>query len=285
MATDSGSLDKRLTPARGDIAAAHLKGLVEAQRFVEGAPHQVIASAAALRRAPAEDAMLETQALFGDTFTVYDANDGWAWGQMASDGYVGWVRAAELSADCASPTHDIAALRTFAFARPDLKSSPLLALSLTSRVAVTDSDGKWSKVAHGGWIYTAHLRALSAHAPDWVSEAERFLGVPYLWGGKDSLGLDCSGLVQTAMASAGVSAPRDTDMQEASVGAPVTIDLGALKRGDLVFWKGHVGVMLDATRLLHANAYHMMVAIEPVREAVARIGDAAGPVTSIRRTM
>lgn len=285
MATETGSLDKRLTPARGDIAAAYLKGLVEAQRFVEGAPHQIIASAAAVRRAPGDEAMLETQALFGDTFTVFDARDGWAWGQMASDGYVGWVRAADLSPDCASSTHAVAVLRTFAFARPDLKSPPLVTLSLTSKVAATESDGKWSKIAHGGWVYTAHLRALSGSASDWVGEAERFLGAPYLWGGKDGFGLDCSGLVQTAMASAGISAPRDADMQEAAVGTPVTIDLGSLRRGDLVFWKGHVGVMLDASRLLHANAHHLMVAIEPVREAIARIEDAAGPVTSIRRTM
>ncbi len=285
MANAPGSPDKRLTPARGDIAAAHLKGLVEAQRFVEGAPHQVVTAAAAVRRAPADDAMLETQALFGDGFTVYDVKDGWAWGQMASDSYVGWVRASDLSADISTPTHAIAALRTFAFSRPDLKSPPRLALNLSSHVGVTERDGKWSKVAHGGWVYSAHLRPLSEHAPDWVSEAERFLGAPYLWGGKDSLGLDCSGLVQTALAAAGVAAPRDTDMQEASVGRPVTIDLGALKRGDLVFWKGHVGVMLDASRLLHANAHHMMAAIEPVRDAVMRIEDAAGPVTSIRRTM
>ncbi|KAF0176287.1 MAG: C40 family peptidase [Hyphomonadaceae bacterium] len=285
MASEPGSLDKRLTPARGDIAAAHLKGQVEAQRFVEGAPHQVIASAAAVRRAPGDDAMLETQALFGDTFTVYDAKDGWAWGQMESDAYVGFVSAASLSAEIAAPTHAVAALRTYVFSRPDLKSVPLLSLSLTSQVGVIETDGKWSKIAHGGWIYTAHLRPLPLYATDWVGEAERFLGAPYLWGGKDSLGLDCSGLIQTAMASAGISAPRDTDMQEAFVGKPVTIDLGALKRGDLVFWKGHVGVMLDASRLLHANAHHMMTAIEPVREAVVRIKDAAGPVTSIRRTM
>jgi len=278
--------DKRLTPARGDIAAAHLKGKVEAGRFVEGKARQVIAPALALRRAPADDAMLETQALFGDGFTIYDERDGWVWGQSARDDYVGWAKAADLTADIAAPTHEIAVLRTLAFSGPDLKSAPKLALSLSSRVAITQTDGKWAKAAHAGWIYRAHLRPIGEHASgDWVSEAEKFLGAPYLWGGKDSFGLDCSGLMQTAMASAGLSAPRDTDMQEASVGKPLTIDLGALKRGDLVFWKGHVGVMLDETRLLHANAFHMMTAIEPVREAVARIEAVAGPVTSIRRTL
>lgn len=278
--------DKRLTAARGDIAAAHLKGRVQADRFVEGKARQVIAPALALRRTGADDAMLETQALFGDGFTVYDERDGWVWGQSARDGYVGWAKASDLSADIVAPTHEVAVLRTLAFSHPDLKSAPTLALSLTSHVAVTETDGKWAKAAHAGWIYRAHLRPIGEHATgDWVAEAEKFLGTPYLWGGKDSFGLDCSGLMQTAMASAGIVAPRDTDMQEAGVGKAITIDLGNLKRGDMVFWKGHVGVMLDETRLLHANAFHMMTAIEPVREAVARIEAVAGPVTSIRRTL
>lgn len=279
------SFDKRLTPARNDIAAAHLKGLVSADRFVDGAARQVIVSAASVRRSPAEDAMLETQILFGDGFTVYEDKDGWSWGQMASDGYVGFVRSADLTAEITAATHEIAVLRTFAFSGPDLKSAPNLMLSLSSRISVLGSDGKWVRAAHVGWIYEAHLRPLGAHAGDWVAEAERFVGAPYLWGGKDSFGLDCSGLMQTAMASAGIAAPRDTDMLEAQIGKAITIDLGALKRGDMVFWKGHVGVMLDGERLLHANAHHMMTAIEPVREAVARIEAVAGPVTSIRRTL
>ncbi len=279
------TFDKRLTPARGDIAAAHLKGQVSAERFVDGAPRQVIASAAAVRRMPADDAMLETQILFGDGFTAYEEKAGWSWGQMASDGYVGFVRSADLSEDLVTPTHEIAVLRTFAFSGPDLKSLPRLSLSLTSRVGAVETDGKWVRVAHAGWVYAAHLRPLGTHASDWVGEAERFVGAPYLWGGKDSFGLDCSGLMQTAMASAGITAPRDTDMLEARTGKAITIDLGGLKRGDMVFWKGHVGVMLDGERLLHANAHHMMTAIEPVREAVVRIEAVAGPVTSIRRTL
>lgn len=279
------AFDKRLTPARPDIAAAHLKGQVEADRFVEGVQRQVIVPAAAIRRGASDDAMLETQALFGDVFTVYADEGGWSWGQMARDGYVGFVRSDSLTAEIAAPTHEIAVLRTYAFSGPDLKSPPRLMLSLASRISVLETDGKWARAAHAGWIYAAHLRPLGVHAADWVAEAERFVGAPYLWGGKDSFGLDCSGLMQTAMASAGIAAPRDTDMQEAQVGKPITIDLGALRRGDMVFWKGHVGVMLDGERLLHANAHHMMTAIEPVREAVARIEAVAGPVTSIRRTM
>jgi cell wall-associated NlpC family hydrolase len=279
------AFDKRLTPARGDIAAAHLKGQVNAERFVEGVARQVIVSAAAVRRSPDDDAMLETQILFGDGFTTYEDKDGWSWGQMASDGYVGFVRSDCLTTELTAPTHEIAVLRTFAFSGPDLKSAPRLMLSLSSRISVLEADGKWVRAAHAGWIFAAHVRPLRAHAGDWVAEAERFVGAPYLWGGKDSFGLDCSGLMQTAMASAGISAPRDTDMQEAQVGKAITIDLGALKRGDMVFWKGHVGVMLDGERLLHANAHHMATAIEPVREAISRIGAVAGPVTSIRRTM
>jgi len=284
-AFDPGGLDPRVTPARADLAAAHLKGKVVAERFVEGGRRQVIVSAAALRRAPDDDAMMDTQALFGDEVVVYDSKGGWAWVQMSPDGYVGWLRESDLTADIVPPTHEIAALRTYAFAHPDMKSAPRLALSLACHVSVVEADGKWSRIAHGGWVYAAHLRPLGAHAGDWVSEAERFVGTPYIWGGKDSFGLDCSGLVQTAMASAGRSAPRDADMQEALVGKEITIDLGALKRGDLVFWTGHVGIMLDGERLLHANSLHMMVSIEPIRDAVARIENTTGPVTSIRRTL
>ena len=278
--------DKRLTPARGDIAAAHLKGKVEAGRFVEGKARQVIAPALALRRAPADDAMLETQALFGDGFTIYDERDGWVWGQSARDDYVGWAKAADLTADIAAPTHEIAVLRTLAFSGPDLKSAPKLALSLSSRVAITQTDGKWAKAAHAGWIYRAHLRPIGEHASgDWVSEAEKFLGAPYLWGGKDSFGLDCSGLMQTAMASAGLSAPRDTDMQEAGLGAPVAAgpDLQRLRRGDLIFWKGHVGIMANDDWLIHASGHSMMVSRERLADAVARIGYLYGGPTGFRR--
>jgi cell wall-associated NlpC family hydrolase len=277
--------DPRTTPARGDIAAKHLEGIVAAARFVEGVKKQIVQAAAALRRRPAADAMQETQLLFGETFAVYDEAEGWAWGQADLDDYVGYVEARALAAPALEATHRVAALRTIVFSAPDLKTAPLKMLSMNARVRVEAQEDRFARIARGGWVFAPHLAALDTYAPDWVAEAEKFLGAPYLWGGRDSLGLDCSGLVQTALAAAGMPAPRDTDMMERALGRALafTDDLEGLERGDLVFWKGHMGVMLDGERLLHANAYHMATTIEPLRAAAARIRAVAGPITSIKR--
>lgn len=274
--------DPRLTPARADLAAKHLQGQVEAARFVAGAVYQVSVGVAPIRRNPQDDAMQETQLLFGETFTVYEEKDGWGWGQSGLDGYVGYVAMEALSAPPLAPTHRICALRTYVLSRADLKSAPLFLLSLNAKVTAEAQEGRYVKIARAGWVFEHHLAGLDAAAPDWVAVAERFLGAPYFWGGKESLGLDCSGLIQSALEAAGVAAPRDADQQE-QLGQARPISLEGLERGDLVFWKGHVGVMLDAQRLLHANAHHMQTAIEPVAEAAARIAGVAGPITAIRR--
>jgi cell wall-associated NlpC family hydrolase len=281
----SDSFDPRTTPARPDVAAKHLEGRVQAARFVEGAAKQVAVASAALRRRPAPDAMQETQLLFGETFTLYDEADGWAWGQAALDDYVGYVEARALAAPAIGPTHRVCSLRTYVFPKPDLKTAPLMLLSMNARVTETGREDRFSAIARGGYVFTADLAPLAARAPDWVAEAEKFLGAPYLWGGRESLGLDCSGLIQTALRAAGVESPRDTDMMERALGAalPTTDDLSNLRRGDLVFWPGHVGVMLDGARMLHANAHHMRTEIEPLSEARARIQAAVGPIRTIKR--
>ena len=275
--------DTRRTPARTDLAAAHLQGVVPAPRYVEGAPHQVSAAVAPLRARPDLDAEQETQLLFGEGFTVYDEADGFAWGQSALDGYVGYVDVEALSAPIVPATHRIIALRTYAFSRASLKSPPYYLLSLNARVTPEAREGRYVKLARSGWVPEIHIAPLEAAAPDWVAVAERFVHAPYQWGGRESLGLDCSGLIQTAMHAAGIACPRDSDMQAAEVGRPAPVDLDQLQRGDLICWKGHIGVMLDAERLLHANAHHMATAIEPVKVAAERIAATAGPVTHVRR--
>jgi cell wall-associated NlpC family hydrolase len=278
------TLDRRLTAARPDVAALHLQGQVEAARFVAGEPRRIIEPATPLRARPAADCGLETEALFGETFTVYDEHEGWAWGQLAGDGYVGYLSANALGAPLA-PTHRVAALRTFLYPGPNLKLPAAGALSIGAMVTVTATEGAYSRT-EAGWLHTGHLAPAHTFEADHVSVAERFLHVPYLWGGKTSLGLDCSGLVQVAMAAAGRSVPRDSDMQERAFPEVLPLDgvFSGLKRGDLVFWKGHVGLMRDATTLLHANGHHMAVASEPLAEAAARIlAKSFGPVTSIRR--
>ncbi len=278
-------LDRRLTPARPDLAAASLRGRVEAARFVEGWRRRVIEGVAPLRRAPAHEAPLETEALYGEHVVVYEENEGWAWAQLERDRYVGFLPVHALGA-ADSPTHRLAVPRSFAYPGPSIKLPPVLALSLGARLAVAASRGDFAATADGLYVHARHLAPIAARQPDFVAVAERFLEAPYLWGGRTSQGIDCSGLVQTALAEAGVAAPRDTDMMEASLGAPVAFDgaLSDLRRGDLVFWKGHVGIMRDARTLLHANGWHMSVVSEPLREARDRtVEKAGGSITSIRR--
>ena len=276
-------LDPRLTPARADLAAAHLRGHVEAERFVEGVAYQVSAGVASVRAAPLGDAMQETQLLFGETFAVYDEKDGWGWGQAARDDYVGFVDMEALSAPPIAPTHRVCALRTYVFSGPNIKSAPRFLLSLNADVTVEHDDGKLAQIARGGFVPSRHLRPIGQHASDWVAQAELFAHAPYQWGGKESLGLDCSGLIQSAMHAAGLACPRDSDMQEHDLGKPIALDAPLLQRGDLVFWKGHVGVMVDAQNLLHANAIHMAVAREPLAQTVERLTPLVGPIRAIKR--
>lgn len=280
------TLDQRLNAYRPDLAEKRLEGLVEAAQFVEGTVRRVAVPCAPLRRAPAPDAGLDTEALMGEAVTVLDEEEGFAWGRLHRDGYVGYLPSGALGLPDVEPDHRVRVLRTFLYPGPSLKLPPISHLSLGALVTVTDVDGDYARLHGGGFVFAGHLAPAEHREPDFVTVAEGFLGTPYLWGGKTSLGLDCSGLVQLALAAAGIEAPRDSDMQEAALGSPVEPgpDLSGLERGDLVFWRGHVGVMLDADRLLHANGHHMMVAVEPLREAEERIRTKSyGPITSVRR--
>lgn len=277
--------DPRL-PARQDLAAAHLKGQVDAPSYVEGTPMVVRVPVAPLRRAPRSDAPLDTEALFGETVIVYDQDgEGWSWVQLQADSYVGYMPTEALGTLLHTPTHHIDALRTFVYPSPSIKEPPLMALSLGSRIAVTDEDGKFFKTDFG-FIFSMHAKPCSDYESDYTATAERFEGIPYLWGGKSTLGIDCSGLVQTALALAGIPCPRDTSMQVNELGAPIPFDetLRGLQRGDFVFWKGHVGIMCDAETLIHANGHFMEVVSEPLRMARERtLAKGSGPIVMVRR--
>jgi cell wall-associated NlpC family hydrolase len=280
------AFDPRVTPARADLAAKELEGKVAAARYVAGEVYEVIEPQAPLRGEPSHEAPLLTEALKGERVTIYEKNDeGWAWGQLAADGYVGWLSANALAPPGAPPTHKVAALRTLVFPGPSIKLAPLEALPLGARVAVARREERMAVTQSGGYLPAVHLAPIDVYETDFVAVAERFLGVPYLWGGKTVLGLDCSGLVQIALAACGVSCPRDSDMQEEALGSPVAAatDRSDLQHGDLVFWTGHVAIVRDRATFLHANAFHMAVAIEPIGDAIARIRGAGGEITSVRR--
>lgn len=277
------SLDPRRHAFRPDLADAALAGKVDAARFVEPSLRRVASPTAALRRRPQADAPLDTEAVCGDGVRVLESTaDGWSWVQLASDSYVGYMRSEALGDAGAPPTHRVVVPRTFVYPAADVKAPPVGWLPMGASVAASLHDPRFMR-AGPGFVIARHLAPVATNAPDFVAVAETLLGVPYLWGGRTPNGIDCSGLVQLAMRMAGRAVPRDSDMQERELGTPLASQ-GELRRGDLVFWKGHVGIMRDGTTLLHANGFHMLVASEPLAEAASRTEAATGSlVTSIRR--
>jgi cell wall-associated NlpC family hydrolase len=281
----AASFDRRLTPARADLAAEHLRGLVNAPRYAEGRRMQIVTASAPLRRTPQADAPLETEALHGERVILYDEQAGWAWAQLERDQYVGYLPAAALGAPSA-PTHRVAALRTHAYPGPAIRLPPRVALSLGAQLTIVGREGDFAVSEDGLYLWSRSLAEVSSREADWVAVAELFLETPYLWGGRTSEGIDCSGLVQTALIAPGIASPRDSDMQEAMLGEPVAVDdpTAPLARGDLIFWEGHVGIMRDPVTLLHANGWHMKTVSEPLAQARDRIAaNGGGEVTSVRR--
>lgn len=275
--------DPRLNAWRDDLAAAHLRGEVDAPKYAEAEHRQICAPVTALRRNPADGALQDSQLLFGEDFDVYDVKNGWAWGQSRQDDYVGYVLLEDLAAPYAA-THKLTAQRSFIYREADIKTRPLCGISFGAQLAIEnigeEIGDKFAALKTGGFIYAAHLAALDDYETSYIEVARRFIGAPYFWGGREASGLDCSALVQLALNACGLACPRDSDMQKAALGQNVE----TAETGDLVFWKGHVGFISGDDKLLHANAYHMAVVEEAFTAACARIeASGGGPVTAIKR--
>ena len=284
-------LDPRVHPYRDDIAADFLEGRIEAKTFVSGkpcrlgAPYAPVMSKPVISRSgPGE--LQASELLFGEGFTVYEDTAGWSWGQCGHDGYVGYVRSKDLFGNMPEPTHWVSAVRSLVY--PDNKGEypATMSLSMTVRISVETVDGDYAKLVSGGWIFAKHLMALGEPRPDFVAIAQMFARVPYLWGGRGGLGIDCSGLIQVPLTATGLEVPRDTDQQADVIGEdiPIPDDVGQLRPGDIVYFPGHVGIHLGAGALLHASSHDMMVVTHALSDVVDRMQDRHGKgITRVRR--
>jgi cell wall-associated NlpC family hydrolase len=283
------ALDKRLHAFRDDLADERLKGRVEAGRFVAGRQARIGVPVADLLAAPDKGAGLNTQLLLGDDVLVFEEGPEWAWVQAVRDNYVGYVLRLAIGTTGGRHTHVVSAPRTFLYSGADLKLPRKACLSMGSRVSVqgfAETRGtKYALLGSGEALIIAHLQPVGGQAGDYVSVSEGLLSTPYLWGGTSAFGIDCSGLVQLSMRMAGRTVPRDTDMQAAGLGEPLDpgADMAGLRRGDLVFWKGHVAIMLDGQDIIHANGHTMTVSREKLSDAVERIAYLYGGPTGFRR--
>jgi len=275
-------LDQRLHAYRPNLADARLQGRVEAAAFVEGETAAVGLGALPLLNAPRADAAMDSQLLPGEAVHVFERRDGWAWVQAATDGYVGYVCANGLIPPGPSQTHLISAACTPLLSDARQKGAPVTFLSLGTGVTVVEPGERFHRI-DGGYVFADHLRPADRPERDWVAVAQRLLGLPYLWGGRGAGGIDCSGLVQVALAACGIAVLRDSDQQAATVGEVIPLDRTAWQKGDLIFVPGHVMIVADCNKVIHASGHCWSVLVEPLASALSRLESKGVALSAVRR--
>jgi len=285
--------DPRALMSNGRVAHVSLRGQVAAERFTEGTWMRVCTPVAALRDAPGgQGGRRARELVLHERFLALEETSEGVFGAAGRDGYVGWMAPEALAPDTAPMTHVVCARQSYLACVPELKDGrddvELVSFGTPVRVSATHEDGRWAEVGRlrpaaecdghktewTAYIPAAHLRPLGAPETDPVAVALRFLGTPYHWGGNSGFGIDCSGLAQAAHLACDIDCPGDSDLQRNALGEALAPD-ARLRRGDVVFWPGHVGLMVDASAFVHATAYGMAVVVEPLATVEARIGTRA----------
>ena len=268
MTLDLAQLDERSQAFDSErrVAEVALQGQLGAGwSYLTPTPAWAAVGRLSLRAAPQEGAGQVSEALLGEALEVIEPLEGWAWVRTLHDGYLGYVRADGLTEREPQATMPVTALRAHLYDAPAVSARVLDELACGARLAilgVQEVRGRdWYEVAYGEGRAFVGKGCFEAPVSDVLGFALRFLDTPYLWGGRSAWGLDCSGLAQLVYARAGRALPRDADQQQAFL-----TQVDAPEPGDLAFFPGHVGIMLDERRMLHANATHMRATVEVLGE-------------------
>ena len=245
----------------------------------------VISSTADILGEPARPSIIsqkDSQLLYGEQFQVEKARGAYVYGHSVLDGYQGYVERAQLIKDALSSTHFVKVRASHLYPEPSFKSRPLTRLSFMSRVTLTtNSENGFTQLSDQSWIFSNHIAPMKdfTKSGDLAQTAEIYLGTPYLFGGRSAFGIDCAGLVQVVVYACGHACPlRDSCDQEGSFGTPIKRD--DVQRNDIVYFKGHVGIMMDDKNILNATARHMTTLIEPLSDLEAAYD---GGITHIAR--
>ena len=278
----SHTYDRRIFAYRDEFAALALKGKITVPTYAEPSIFHVCASIATLFASPRLTSERISEAHFGEMIDIFELHEGWAWGQLKSDSYVGYIQSECLTPGSNGATHKVSALRTFRYCNANIKSPASGWAGLNAPLQVKNHGGEFSQLQDDSFVYASHIVPIDGKASDFVAVAQKFSGTPYLWGGKSSLGLDCSALIQQSLHAIGIACPRDSDMIEYELRQDKKFNLatGKAQRGDLLFWSGHCALMVSESQMLHANAHHMLVTAEEAEPALARIAQQSGKTTS-----